>query len=497
MDTDFLRYKFEDSHDGVITKTKFKLGIRHLQIVYMFAASVVMGMMRGSTSVGIYAISEINENSYVETHHWNRRIQGTILSWYFFGYAFMIIPAEKYLTQVGEKFVLTSVLLINGALSAAMPTIVNKGGWVATCNAQFLLGMTQACVTPVNQKLIANWLPPHERRSFNQLVQGGLLLGIIIALPLSGLFFETRLGWELIFYSQAMITFSMAAVWGLLTASSPEKHKAVGDSEGEFIREAIRCYRAKKTKKPWRLIIRTRQFWSIAAVHASTNAIFIFFLADMPAYLKTFQESLPEVTTKVALSFTSLWLVYTLTAPTFDWAYRIGLIDHFFDIKYFRKIINGLGALGPITGLIILSSYSPWDRLGDVILMATLGLVAFQFCGFLESIKDMTQNFAGTLLVMTSAVSSLVGALVPLVTGIIVGDDITDQSRWKLIFFILSGFSVLCNVLYTVFGSSDRQIWDDLPNTKFGYTNDASNLELEELGTVRHKHTENVLDSTM
>ncbi|XP_038210031.1 putative inorganic phosphate cotransporter [Zerene cesonia] len=408
MDTDFLRYKFEDSHDGVITKTKFKLGIRHLQIAYMFAASVAMGMMRGSTGVGILAISETNENSYVQAHHWNRRIQGTILTWYFFGYALTIIPAEKYLTQVGEKFVLTSVLLINGALSAAMPTIVNKGGWVATCNAQFLLGMTQACVTPINQKLIANWLPPYERRIFNQLIQGGLLLGIIIALPLSGVLSESTLSWELIFYSQAMMTFSMAAVWGLLTASSPEKHKAIGDSESEFIREAIRCYREKKTKKPWRLVIRTHEFWSIAVVHASTNAIFTFFLADMPAYLKTFKLSLPD-----------------------------------------------------------------------------------------ESIRDVTQNFGGTLLAMTSVVASLVGSLVPLVTGVIVGDDPTDQSRWKLIFFILTGLSVFCNVFYTVFGSSDRQIWDDVASTKFGYTNDASNLELEELGTVRQKHTKNELESVM
>lgn len=61
-----------------------------------------------------------------QIHNWSQSIQGIILSSYFFGYALFLIPAEVYLAQLGEKFVLTSVLLINGSLAAAMPTIVNK-----------------------------------------------------------------------------------------------------------------------------------------------------------------------------------------------------------------------------------------------------------------------------------------------------------------------------------------------------------------------------------
>lgn len=35
---------------------------------------------------------------------------------------------------------------------------------------------------------------------------------------------------------------SMAAIWGLLTSSSPEGHHAVGDSEKEHIRENLNRY---------------------------------------------------------------------------------------------------------------------------------------------------------------------------------------------------------------------------------------------------------------
>ncbi|CAK1554557.1 unnamed protein product [Leptosia nina] len=480
MDTEFLRYKFEDGHDGVITKTKFKIGIRHVQVLYMILCSVVMGILRGSTAVGILAISDSDRNSsFVEIHHWCRRVQGTILSSFFFGYGLSLIPAEVYLSQLGEKFVLTSVLLINGAFSSAMPIIVNKGGWIATCNAQFLLGMTQACLTPVNQKLISNWLPPHERSSSNCLVQGGLILGIIIGLPISGMLTESRLGWELVFYSQAMMAFSMAAIWGLLTASSPDNHKAVSDWESDFIKESSKLYRKKTLKNPWSCILSTRQFWAIAGAHAATNVIFTFFLVDMPAYLKN-HLSLVDATFQTALAFAAMWVVYILTAPTLDWAYRIRLVDHFFDTRHFRKLINGFGVLCMLIGLTILPNCVPGDQWSVTVLMATLGTLGLQYSGFLENHRDMTQNFAETLFVMTSAVASVVGATVPLLTGFLVSHaDDTDQTGWRIMYFVLSGFVIASGVFYTACGDSDRQFWDG-PRNKFGYTNDPSNLELEE-----------------
>lgn len=66
---------------------------------------------------------------------------------------------------------------------------------------------------------------------------------MVVALLVGGMLSETRLGWELLFYAQAMLALSMATVWGLLTATSPDEHQAVGDSEKEYIKEAIACYR--------------------------------------------------------------------------------------------------------------------------------------------------------------------------------------------------------------------------------------------------------------
>ncbi|CAH2229076.1 jg19857 [Pararge aegeria aegeria] len=413
MDVEFIRHNFEDSYNGVLTKTKFKLGVRHLQMVYMFVCSLVLGMLRGSNGVGVLAIADYTRknDTYVPIHNWDMRIQGTVLSSFLFGYALILVPAELYLKQMADKLILTAVLLINGGLAAAMPTIVNKGGWIAVCNAQFLMGMTQACLTPVNQKLISNWLPPGEREVFGFIIQGAILIGTIISLPISGLLTESRLSWELIFYSQAMMTLSMAVIWSLLTGSSPERHQAMGDTEKEFIRETLAGY------------------------HQSCRDLNL--------------QSRPQ---RDQLSYGN---------PTVDAKIR---------------------TFGIIIGLTILPNLvSNWNHLGVIVLIGTLGLVGLQFSGFLENHKDMTQNYQGTLLLMSSVVASTLGALVPLVSGLVIGDDVFNLNRWRIMFMSLAGFYIGCNIVYSAFASSERQEWDGTLKQKFGYSNDVTNMELEEL----------------
>nr|XP_034831921.1 putative inorganic phosphate cotransporter [Maniola hyperantus] len=491
MDVEFIRHTFEDSYDGVLTKTKFKLGVRHLQMLYMFVCSLVLGMMRGSNGIGVLAIADYTRknDTYVPIHNWDMRIQGTVLSSFLFGYALVLVPAELYLKQVVDKLILTAVLLINGGLAASMPTIVNKGGWVAVCNAQFLMGMTQACLTPLNLKLISSWLPPGERGIFGFVIQGAILLGAIISLPISGLLTESRLSWELVFYSQAMMALSMAVVWGLLTASSPERHHAIGDTEKEFIRESLAGYTQKKLHKPWRRIVQTKQFWALALAHSATNAVFVFFLFEIPAFLQALQLPITICSWQAALPLAAMWMVHMTTAPAVELIYRFGYINYLFDDKYFRKIINSLGSFGIIIGLTILPSLvTNWNHLGVIVLIGTLALVGLQFSGFLENHKDMTQNYPGTLMMMSSVVASVTAALVPLAAGLLIGDDVTNVSRWRVVFLSLAGFCAVCNVTYAMFASSDRQQWDGAVKQKFGYSNDVTTLELEELTDTKIKN---------
>lgn len=52
--------------------------------------------------------------------------------------------------------------------------------------------------------------------------------------------------------------------------------------------------------------------------------------------------------------------------------------------------------------------------------------------------KDMSENHAGTVMMLGCVISSFVGAIVPFITGLIIGDDLvsfftTDRYKTKVV----------------------------------------------------------------
>ncbi|KAH9630948.1 hypothetical protein HF086_013487, partial [Spodoptera exigua] len=155
------------------------------------------------------------------------------------------------------------------------------------------------------------------------IIMRGVQIGIIIALPISGLLSSAPLGWELVYYSLAMLALSMAIISGTLTASSPGDHQA------------------KEIKRPWREILKSLRFWVVASAHASSNAIFVFFIVHTPSYLMTYGMSL-------------------------------------------ENLINLSGAFGIVMGLTVLPNFPrEWSCPAILVVTAILALLGFQFCGFL------------------------------------------------------------------------------------------------------------------
>ncbi|KAG7308956.1 hypothetical protein JYU34_006233 [Plutella xylostella] len=287
MDLDFVNYKFENGFVGVVTRTKFRLGIRHVQLAYMCLCAVVFGVLRGAAPVAVLALADRSRlnDTYIQVYNYNKSVQGTVLSSFLWGHALLLLPAEAARGALGGKLMISAALLVNGAIYVALPTIVNQGGWIALCNAQFVLGMTHAAAAPALRALLLAWLPPHERETFSPIVYGGIQLGTIVAFPVAGAISASALGWELVFYSLAMMTLSAAAVWALLTAGRPADHPAVGDKEKEFIDEALKCYKQKQLKTPWGQMLRSGATWGLAAAHVGCSVVVTFFLTEVPAYL--------------------------------------------------------------------------------------------------------------------------------------------------------------------------------------------------------------------
>ncbi|KAM3956047.1 uncharacterized protein ACR2FA_010028 [Aphomia sociella] len=128
MDLEFIKYKYEDTSHPSSKRFKFALGVRHLQLLYMFLICVAMGVLRGSLGIAMLAVTDVSRlnDTYIHVKTWDIKTQGVILYSFFMGYAIMLIPGELFLKRVGGKYTLAMSLLLNGGLCVAMPTVINK-----------------------------------------------------------------------------------------------------------------------------------------------------------------------------------------------------------------------------------------------------------------------------------------------------------------------------------------------------------------------------------
>ncbi|XP_013134080.1 PREDICTED: putative inorganic phosphate cotransporter [Papilio polytes] len=304
MDLEFMKYKFQDGYDGVITKSKCQVGVRHVQVAYMVLCAVAMGALRSSAGVALLTMTDVSQrnDSYVQTQEWDTGVQGAVLWSFLCGHALALLPAELHLARFGDKFVVTAVLLINGSLTAAMPTIVNR----------------------------------------------------------------------------------------------------------------------KRLSVPWRSMLRCRRLAGLALAHAANNALFLFYLVDVPMYLRSTGLTLQQCGVQSMIPFIVLLTLYTTIGPTFRCLLKSNLLAHVLNVTYLWKVVNALGTLSIVSGLAVAANVpAEWDYLRLCVLIATLGLLAFQYSGFVEDVYDLSENYCGTLVVITSTFASLAGAAVPLLTGMI------------------------------------------------------------------------------
>ncbi|XP_072948852.1 putative inorganic phosphate cotransporter isoform X2 [Epargyreus clarus] len=430
-------------------------------MICMCLNMIALFIARGSMAVAVLAMTDINRknDASVTIYEWDKKTQGLILSSFFWGYMLMQIPAGLLSKRFGGKPVLLVSLLANGLLCGLLPTLAQVGGWQIVCVCRVVMGLTQACLFPASHTLLGRWLPGHERTSYTGIVYGGSQIGTIIAMPVSGLLAETALGWKVIFYTISGLMFLTASIWYLFSASSPKEHKLMSEEEREYIESGLNTSQGKIPRTPWRYILCTKSLWAIMIAHIGCSVGFVMFFVDMPTYLERgLQISLKSSASLSALPYVGMWIGNIASASVCEKVYNRGLLS----IAACRKLFNSISFFGMAIGLIALSFMGPENKaMAIVTLISALTLSGFYAAGFMMSHLDLSPNYAGVMLSITNFVANTGSVLTPIMTSVILRNDPTDLSRWRIVFLIIAALSVVTNIVFLIFGSAERQPWDD------------------------------------
>ncbi|XP_013134086.1 PREDICTED: putative inorganic phosphate cotransporter [Papilio polytes] len=174
-------------------------GMRHLIVFLLFVATTVSYATRVSMSVAIVAMTTDNDYGH-PVFKWERSVQDTILSSFFWGYILLQIPAGLLTSRFGGKVFITVAMLVTGLVNLVTPFAATKGDWMAVCACRILMGLSQGLLYPSLHGLLGQWAPAAERSRMGTFVYAGAQLGTIIEMMLAGVLSAGPWGWPAVFY---------------------------------------------------------------------------------------------------------------------------------------------------------------------------------------------------------------------------------------------------------------------------------------------------------
>ncbi|XP_072948846.1 putative inorganic phosphate cotransporter isoform X2 [Epargyreus clarus] len=445
--------------DTMDFKPKKLLGIRHVQVMMLFLALVFSFAMRVNMSMAIVAMTDSNnENSF----DWDIKIQSVVLSSFFWGYVVLQIPGGELAGRFGGMILITLCVGINSVVSLVIPIGSHYGGWQLVCGCRVLQGLSQGFLFPAIHNLIGNWVPLEEKSRLGTVIYAGAQLGTALQLMASG-FIAEAWSWEGIFYTNGVLGCIWTVAYILLGSSSPQASKMISQEERFYIQNSLgHVGGKKKLQTPWKAIWTSLPFISLIVVHCGQNWGFWTLMTEMPSYMnKVLGVNIKANGLMSALPYLAMYLFSFPCGFASDYILK----KKWLSITASRKLSNSLGHFGPAIALIGLSYVPAGNVTMAVALLTTVvGLNAGHYTGYLLVHIDMAPNFAGTLMGITNCIANIISIIAPLAAGAILNDE-TDANEWRKVFYVSSGIYIVCNLFFLLFGTSERQKWNDVAET--------------------------------
>ncbi|KAG6800033.1 inorganic phosphate cotransporter isoform X1 [Apis mellifera caucasica] len=463
---------------------KTLVGSRHIVTLMLFFGMANAYVMRTNMSVAIVAMvnhtsiteskepvvnecghdgNASNDSSTLANHdgefHWDSTMQGYLLSSFFYGYVITQIPFGILAKRYGSKYFLGIGMLINSMFGLLVPVSARAGyHWLMI--VRFIQGLGEGPIVPCTHAMLAKWIPPNERSRMGAFVYAGAQFGTVISMPLSGVLSRHGFdgGWPSIFYVFGAVGTIWCIAFLLMIYEDPESHPRIAEDEKKYILSALWGNAgASSPPVPWFSIVTSLPFWAILIAHMGQNYGYETLMTELPTFMKQILNfDIESNGTVSALPYLAMWIFSMLISHVADWMISSGRFNHTFT----RKIVNSIGQFGPAIALAAASYTGCNSWLTVTILTIGVGLNGGIYSGFKVNHLDISPRFAGILMSFTNCLANLAGLLAPITAGyIIVGPP--THAKWRLVFMISAGVYIACATFYVIFGSGQRQPWDN------------------------------------
>jgi MFS transporter, ACS family, hexuronate transporter len=133
-------------------------------------------------------------------------------------YAVLYAAGGRMLDIVGTRRGFILIMLWWSGACALHGLAMNFGFLLG---ARCLLGMGEGGAFPAATKVVAEWIPPHQRSTAMGVINAGTAVGSVLAPPLIGIILLT-VGWRMVFFAAGAIGFAWVIWWSIVYRGSKE-----------------------------------------------------------------------------------------------------------------------------------------------------------------------------------------------------------------------------------------------------------------------------------
>lgn len=380
---------------------------REIAILFGFLLVFISYMDRINIGVAAIQITKDYSISVVEI--------GAMSSIFFVGYALLQIPGGIWSERLGPRKV------ISAAISWwSLFTLLTAAGfsYLSFLVIRFVFGWGEGPLFPGVSNLFGRWLKKDELTSAWALSIIGIPLGGLVGTSIA-MGIMSALGWQWIFIIYGIIGFLIAIGYFVVIRDMPESVSWIKKNEIDEINSTYKNpdERGKTTKvyAPWRTLLKSGRFWAWGFSHAMLNFPLYSFLTFLPLYLIDYRHfAHSSLTLAASLPWAMLLISCILSGYLMDRA-----IKHGATLFKAHALPDSISFF--LSGVFILVGafvYSP--TLAIILLAIGLAFMGPELTLSFAITPRMGGMYSGSYSGWLNFIANSIGAIVPIVTGLIV-----------------------------------------------------------------------------
>ncbi|CAD5227270.1 unnamed protein product [Bursaphelenchus xylophilus] len=461
-----VRNNSEEHDDDDLPQSRLFPSMRFLIAVLLCCCYITMSISTSNMAVALICMIKCPLRNYSGDLDWESDQEGLVLAAQNAGSLLMLLTG-LYADRINGKWMVLASLLLCGVGNLTLPMLAHNSFWYAVV-ARIAIGASDACMSPAVNSLITRWFPRTERAAAIGIITGGRQIGTLFILPTAG-YLCTRTdiqgGWPAIFYLSSFITAIVLICWLPMGADKPAKQYCISHRERVFIEGSIACEsigkRTQARRIPWYHISRSVPLWVGVFSLICHEYPLVIMLQFLPNYMRDVLEFAPTQNGMLsALPIFFLFVSKTVSSSLSSWL----AANTIYSRTTICKTFNAIASAGLALSILCVPQFGKDTAFFAIIsLCFAMTFAGLHTPGVQTALLQLAPPFSGVITGISFFAVAWFSIGNKILTKWIVQHG--TQGEWALVFYISAVIAALPVVVFTLWGSDERQWWA-MPSSK-------------------------------